>query len=74
MAMMPEEVIFAIVLVDLPADVDDKGGVKVRQGLGDSWWFLACESDDHYFEIVQEVVGVKVPFFVNSSVTICWSV
>ena len=52
------EVIFAIVLVDLPVDVDDKSGVKVRQSLGDSWWFLACESDDHYFEIVQEVVGV----------------
>ena len=58
MAMMPMEVIFAIVLVDLPVDVDDKSGVKVRQSLGDSWWFLACESDDHYFEIVQEVVGV----------------
>jgi hypothetical protein len=58
MEMMPDEVIFAIVLVDLPVDVDDKSGVKVRQGLGDSWWFLACESDDHYFEIVQEVLGV----------------
>jgi hypothetical protein len=58
MGMMPEEVIFSIVLVDLPVDADDKSGVKVRQGLGDSWWFLTCESDDHYFEIVQEVVAV----------------
>lgn len=56
--MVPDEVILAIALVDLPIDVDDKDGIKVREGSGGSWWFLACECDDHYIGIVQEIISI----------------
>lgn len=55
---MPEEVILAIALVDLPFDVDDKGSTEMREEHGASWWFLACECDDHYVDIVQQIVMI----------------
>lgn len=55
---MPREVILALVLVDLPVDLDEKEDVKVREGHGGSWWFLACESDDQYVDILEEVISV----------------
>jgi hypothetical protein len=58
MQMMPEEVILALVLVDLPIYLDDKDGVKVREGFGGSWWFLTCECDDQYVQIVEEVISI----------------
>lgn len=58
MQLMPEEVILAIALVDLPIDIDDKDGIKVRENFGLSWWFLTCECDDHYVDIVKEVVAI----------------
>eukprot|EP00934_Nitzschia_sp_Nitz4_P008489 Nitzschia sp. Nitz4//scaffold15_size197535//72790//78495//NITZ4_001576-RA/size197535-augustus-gene-0.120-mRNA-1//1//CDS//3329537709//8479//frame0 len=54
--LMPEEVILAIALVDLPFDIDDKDGLKFRDGFGGSWWYLTCECDDHYVSLVQEIV------------------
>lgn len=58
MQQMPREVILALALVDLPLDLDDKDGVKVRDGFGGSWWFLTCECDDHHVDIVQEVISI----------------
>jgi hypothetical protein len=55
---LPREVILAIALVDLPIDLDDKDGVKVRDGYGGSWWFLTCDCDDQYVDIVQEAVSM----------------
>jgi len=55
---MPEEVILSIALVDLPFDVDDKDSMKLRDEHGESWWFLVCECDDHYVDIVQQIVMI----------------
>lgn len=55
---MPEEVILAIALIDLPFNIDDKETVQFREGNGGSWWFLACECDDSYADIVQEIVVI----------------
>ena len=54
MQLMPDEVILAIALADLPMDIDDKQCTKIRKKYGGSWWFLACECDDHYLDIVKE--------------------
>jgi hypothetical protein len=58
MEMMPREVILALVLVDLPIDLDEKSGVKVREGFGGSWCYLTCECDDHYTDVVEEVISI----------------
>jgi hypothetical protein len=55
---MPDEVIFAMVLVDSPVDLSRKDKISVKKGFGGSWWFLACESDDQYVELVEEVVSI----------------
>ena len=55
---LPEEIILALALVDLPIDLDDKEGVKVRQGFGGSWWFLTCDCDDQYVAVVREIVSI----------------
>ena len=55
---MPEEVIYAMALVDLPIDIDGKDSAEVRESMGGSWWFLVCESDDHYADVVQEIISV----------------
>ena len=59
MQLMPDEVILAIALVDLPIDIDDKEGTKVREKFGHSWWYLCCECDDHYVDIVKQIVGIS---------------
>jgi hypothetical protein len=58
MQMLPREVILALVLVDLPIDLDQKVGVGIRDGFGGSWWYLSCECDDHYIDVVEEVVFI----------------
>lgn len=50
------ELILAIVLVDLPIELDSKESVQVRDRQGSSWWYLVCESDDHFVGVVEEVV------------------
>jgi len=54
----PREVILALVLVDLPFDLDDTECEGHSEGFGASWFFLACECDDHYVDIVEEVVSL----------------
>lgn len=58
MQMLAPEVILAIVLVDLPVDLDSKDSVKLREKQGSSWWYLVCESDDHFVGVVEEVVSM----------------
>lgn len=56
MQMLPREVILALVLIDLPINLDRKDDATLRKGFGASWWYVACECDDYYVDIVEEVV------------------
>jgi hypothetical protein len=58
MQMLPREVIIALVLADLPIDLDQKDGVEIRDGFGGSWWYLNCDCDDQYVEVVEEVLSI----------------
>ena len=58
MQLMPDEVILSIALVDLPINIDDKDGIKIREGYGASWSFLTCDSDDHMVNVVEEIVSI----------------
>jgi ankyrin repeat protein len=49
------EVITAIVLLDLPIDLDSEV-IKYRESFGDSWWYLNCDCDDEYADIVDEIL------------------
>jgi hypothetical protein len=55
---MPDEVILAMALFDLPFDIDDKDIIKLRDDHGGSWRFLVCECDDHYVDIVQQILMI----------------
>jgi hypothetical protein len=56
----PREVLLAMVLVDLPFDLDDIEfhGRGLRDGFGASWVFLTCECDDAYVDVVDEVLSL----------------
>jgi hypothetical protein len=56
--MLPDEVILALVLVDLPINLDTTDAQSPRDGFGASWWYLVCECDDFYVNIVQEVASL----------------
>jgi hypothetical protein len=58
MQMMPREVVMALALVDLPIDLAENEGVKVREESGGSWWFLACECDDYHVDLVEEIISI----------------
>ncbi|VEU36051.1 unnamed protein product [Pseudo-nitzschia multistriata] len=58
MQLMPEEVVLAIALVDLPVNIDDRDGLKVIKDRGESWIFLTCDSDDHMVNVVEEIVSI----------------
>ena len=58
MVMMPEEVILAIALVDLPINIDDREGIKVFKDRGQSWAFLTCDCDDHMVHVVEEILSI----------------
>jgi hypothetical protein len=58
MVMMPEEVILSIALVDLPIDIDDRDGIKVRKDRGASWSFLTGDCDDHMVHVVEEILSI----------------
>jgi len=71
---LPREVILGLVLVDLPFELDDTECEEHREGLGASWFFLACECDDQYADVVEEVVSLcsypqarELCFFDNGS-------
>jgi len=52
------ELILALVLVDLPIDLDQTNDTRVRDGFGASWWYIACECDDFYSDVVDAVVSL----------------
>lgn len=56
--MLPDEVILALVLVDLPISLDTTDVQVPKDGLGASWWYLVCECDDFYVNIVKEVASL----------------
>ena len=54
--MLPREVVLALVLVDLPTEMKPEA---LRTGSsGDSWWYINCDCDDHYWDIVDEVLAM----------------
>jgi len=55
---LPAEVVLSLVLVDLPFELDEGKQATSREGFGLSWWFLTCESDDHYADVVQQVISM----------------
>jgi hypothetical protein len=56
----PTEVLLAMVLVDLPFDLDDVdcNGRGTRDDCGASWVFLTCECDDAYVNVVEDVISL----------------
>jgi len=52
------EVIMAIALVDLPINLDAKDNLMIREGYGASWWYLTCDCDDAYVDIVVEILTI----------------
>jgi len=55
MQRMPKEVILAVVLTDLPFDLQEEKPT-LRDGYGKSWWFLVCDCDDEYHDVVKKVL------------------
>lgn len=59
MQMLPREVILALVLVDLPINLDNPASdFATNTHKGASWWYLTCDCDDHYVDVVEEVVSL----------------
>ena len=58
MQLAPEEVIFAIAMSDLHIDINGTDEEEKCSDFGGSWWFLTCESDDHYADIVKQIVSI----------------
>lgn len=52
---LQHEVITAIVLLDLPIDLDNDK-VIYRDKYGGSWWYLNCDCDDAYAKVVEEIL------------------
>lgn len=56
--MLPREVILALVLVDLPIALEDVAQHRLRDGYGESWFYITCEGDDHYVDVVEDVLSL----------------
>jgi len=55
---MPRQVLLAIVLSDLPFDMNLRDCPLEREGFGQSWWYLVCECNDDQDEIVRDVLSM----------------
>ena len=55
---LQREIILAIAIIDLPIDLGAKEDVITRNGFGASWWFLLCDSNDEYVDIVTEILTI----------------
>ena len=53
---MPREVLLGILIVDLPVDIGNKENPQIIPGRGSSWWFIVCECNDAYPNLVKEVL------------------
>ncbi|KAL7489667.1 hypothetical protein ACHAW6_015363 [Cyclotella cf. meneghiniana] len=58
MNRLQREIILAIAIIDLPIDLGARQEAILRNGFGASWWFLVCESDDRYVDIVTEILSL----------------
>lgn len=58
MRLLPSSVLLELLLVDLPIFLDDTACVQPRSGGGESWWFLACECNDRYLDVVEQLVSM----------------
>lgn len=59
MQMFPREVILAIVVLDLPINFNDnKRNNQIAEGYGASWWYLNCDCDDFYVDVVEEIIDM----------------
>jgi len=52
---VPSDVVLELLLADLPIYLGDKGCTKSKAG-GDSWWFLACETNDRYRAVIEKLI------------------
>jgi ankyrin repeat protein len=55
---LQREIVLAIAIIDLPIDLGAKEDVIFRNGFGASWWFLLCDSNDKYVDIVTEILSL----------------
>jgi len=55
--MFPPDVVFEMVLADLPFDIDRKHEIVPRNNHGASWWYLVCDCDDTYVNVVEQVLS-----------------
>lgn len=51
---MELEVILALVLVDLPLDLETN---TMREMFGDSWWYLTCDCNDVFCDVVTHIAS-----------------
>ncbi|KAL7514230.1 hypothetical protein ACHAXN_012970 [Cyclotella atomus] len=58
MNCLQREIILALAIIDLPIDLGARQEAILRNGFGASWWFLVCESSDHYVDIVAEILSM----------------
>ena len=56
--MFPREVVLAIVILDLPIILNEKSSVLLKEGFGASWWYLNCDCDDFYVDVVEDVLSL----------------
>ena len=58
MQMMPHDVIMEFALADLPIDIERRHDVQVVEGRGASWWYLVCDCDDFFVNVVEEIISL----------------
>lgn len=52
------DIILCIVLVDFPIDIKRTDVVQLKKGYGESWWYLTCDCDDYFIDIVKDVIAM----------------
>ena len=57
MQMLPRDVILALILADLPIDLDREYDVEVVEGRGASWWYVVSECDDFHVDVVEHIIA-----------------
>jgi hypothetical protein len=55
---LPQEIILAISIIDLPIDLGARECAILRDGFGASWSYLICESNDAFLGVVKEILAL----------------
>jgi hypothetical protein len=58
MHMHPREVVLSLVILDLPIILNETQTVVEKLGGGGSWWYLNCDCDDYYVDVVEDVLSL----------------